>query len=195
MKLLSAKDNITKEFQEHQQILDMVISALQDDIWKAYGLIIEALQDGKKLLLFGNGGSAADAQHIAAELTGRFKRERRALRAIALTTDTSVLTAIGNDYSYENIFDRQIEALADPGDIMIGISTSGNSKNVLKALEKGNSIGCRSIGLSGMGGGLMNDLCHLNIVIPSADTARIQEMHILIGHIICQLVDDCELIK
>ena len=138
----------------------------------------------------GNGGSAADAQHIAAELTGRYKTERGALAGIALTTDTSALTAIGNDYGYEFVFSRQLEALGREGDLLIAISTSGNSGNVIKALELARKIGIKTIGLSGRTGGAMNELCELNLVVPSNDTPRIQEMHIMIGHIICQAIDD-----
>ena len=141
-------------------------------------------------MLCGNGGSAADAQHIAAELTGRYKTERGALAGIALTTDTSALTAIGNDYGYEFVFSRQLEALGREGDLLIAISTSGNSGNVLKALELARKIGIKTIGLSGRTGGAMNELCELNLVVPSNDTPRIQEMHIMIGHIICQAIDD-----
>jgi D-sedoheptulose 7-phosphate isomerase len=147
------------------------------------------MSNGKKILIFGNGGSAADAQHIAAELTGRYKSDRRGLPAIALTTDTSALTAIANDFGYKNVFARQVEALANEGDLLIGISTSGNSKNILKALKLGKELGCRTMGLSGNGGGAMSEVCDLNIVVPSTDTPRIQEMHIMIGHIICQAVD------
>ena len=141
-------------------------------------------------MLCGNGGSAADAQHIAAELTGRYKTERGALAGIALTTDTSALTAIGNDYGYEFVFSRQLEALGREGDLLIAISTSGNSGNVVKALELARKIGIKTIGLSGRTGGVMNELCELNLVVPSNDTPRIQEMHIMIGHIICQAIDD-----
>ena len=141
-------------------------------------------------MLCGNGGSAADAQHIAAELTGRYKTERDALAGIALTTDTSALTAIGNDYGYEFVFSRQLEALGREGDLLIAISTSGNSGNVVKALELARKIGIKTIGLSGRTGGAMNELCELNLVVPSNDTPRIQEMHIMIGHIICQAIDD-----
>ena len=141
-------------------------------------------------MLCGNGGSAADAQHIAAELTGRYKTERGALAGIALTTDTSALTAIGNDYGYEFVFSRQLEALGRKGDLLIAISTGGNSGNVVKALELARKIGIKTIGLSGRTGGAMNELCELNLVVPSNDTPRIQEMHIMIGHIICQAIDD-----
>jgi D-sedoheptulose 7-phosphate isomerase len=151
--------------------------------------IVAAFQNGNKVLFCGNGGSAADAQHIAAEFTGRFVKERKALAAIALTTDTSALTAIGNDYGFDKIFERQVEALASPGDILIGISTSGNSNNVINAFKKASEIGCITIGLTGNDGGIMSEICRTNIVIPSLITARIQEMHILIGHIFCSYVD------
>jgi len=181
---------IESELNSHKQTIEKTIAELQNYIYTACVMVSEAIVDGKKLLLFGNGGSAADAQHIAAELTGRYKSERKGLPAIALTTDTSALTAIGNDYGYKEVFKRQIEALANKGDIVIGISTSGNSKNVIKALKKAKKKGCKTIGLSGKDGGEMNEVCDINIVVPSNDTPRIQEMHILIGHIICQSVDN-----
>ena len=140
-------------------------------------------------LLFGKGGSAADAQHFAAELVGRYKTERKGLAAIALTTDTSALTAIGNDYGYDRVFDRQVEALANTGDVAIGISTGGSSANVASALKLAKDLDCKTIGFSGRGGGEMNELCDINIVVPAQDTARIQEMHIVIGHTICHLID------
>ena len=164
--------------------------ALEADIKKACETAVATLKAGGKILLCGNGGSAADAQHIAAELTGRYKTERGALAGMALTTDTSALTAIGNDYGYEFVFSRQLEALGREGDLLIAISTSGNSGNVVKALELARKIGIKTIGLSGRTGGAMNELCELNLVVPSNDTPRIQEMHIMIGHIICQAIDD-----
>ena len=164
--------------------------ALEADIKKACETAVATLKAGGKILLCGNGGSAADAQHIAAELTGRYKTERGALAGIALTTDTSALTAIGNDYGYEFVFSRQLEALGREGDLLIAISTSGNSGNVVKALELARKIDIKTIGLSGRTGGAMNELCELNLVVPSNDTPRIQEMHIMIGHIICQAIDD-----
>ena len=164
--------------------------ALEAGIKKACETAVATLKAGGKILLCGNGGSAADAQHIAAELTGRYKTERGALAGIALTTDTSALTAIGNDYGYEFVFSRQLEALGREGDLLIAISTSGNSGNVIKALELAQKIGIKTIGLSGRTGGAMNELCELNLVVPSNDTPRIQEMHIMIGHIICQAIDD-----
>ena len=147
------------------------------------------LEKGNKILLMGNGGSAADCQHIAAELVGRFKEERKGLPAIALTTDTSILTAVGNDYSFEEIFARQIEALADKEDLIIGISTSGNSKNVIRGILKAKEIGCYTVGLLGKDGGKLKDLVDLAIIVPSNNTPRIQECHILIGHIVCEIVD------
>jgi D-sedoheptulose 7-phosphate isomerase len=181
---------IEKELEAHRKTLESVIEGLQYFIYTAGVIATETLEAGHKILLCGNGGSAADAQHIAAELTGRYKIERKGLPAIALTTDTSALTAIGNDYGYEHVFSRQVEALARKGDLLIGISTSGNSRNVIYALQKAKEIGCRTIGFSGKGGGKMNDVCDLNIIVPSDDTARIQEMHIMIGHILCQLIDN-----
>ncbi len=181
---------IENELEAHKKTLESVIEGLQYFIYTAGVIITETLESGNKVLLCGNGGSAADAQHIATELTGRYKTERKALPAIAFTTDTSALTAIGNDYGFEYIFSRQVEALAQEGDLLIGISTSGNSTNVIYAMKMAKEMGCRVIGLTGKGGGKMNDVSDLNIIVPSDDTARIQEMHILIGHILCQLVDN-----
>ncbi|MBX7491000.1 D-sedoheptulose 7-phosphate isomerase [Helicobacter turcicus] len=152
-------------------------------------MAIDTLKGGNKILLCGNGGSAADAQHIAAELTGRYKKERQGLSAIALTTDTSALTAIGNDYGYNFVFSRQFEALAREGDMLWGISTSGESKNVLNALECARKMGCKTLGFSGRDGGTMQKLCDVLLISPSNDTPRIQEMHILMGHILCDLIE------
>lgn len=148
-----------------------------------------ALSRGNQVILFGNGGSAADAQHISAELVGRFLKERRALPAIALTVNPSIVTAISNDYSFDHVFARQVEAMGKPGDISIGISTSGNSTNVLKAFESGREIGMYSVGMTGSGGGRMKDASDECICVPSTDTQRIQEVHILIGHILCEIVE------
>ena len=182
-------NRILEEIDGHRAVADEVFTQLPPVIEQAGKLIVETLQGGGKILLCGNGGSAADAQHIAAELTGRYKTERRGLPAVALTTDTSALTAIGNDYGYDRVFERQVEALATERDLLIGISTSGNSANVLNALDRANALGCVTLGFSGRGGGAMNERCDLNIVIPSDDTPRIQEMHILVGHILCEMVD------
>ena len=178
------------ELEAHRQVLTSVIDHLQPAIEQAGRMAVNAIDRGNKIILFGNGGSAADAQHLASELTGRYKRERRPLPAIALTTDTSALTAVGNDYAFEQVFERQVQAVAAPGDLLIGISTSGNSANVVRGIEAGRAIGCTTLGLTGNGGGKLGAVTELNVVVPSDDTARIQEMHILIGHAICQMIDD-----
>ena len=184
------KAMILKEITDHQAVAEATMQTLPSAIEEAATLMVEALKQGNKVLFFGNGGSAADAQHWAAELSGRYKIERGGLAGIALTTDTSALTAIGNDYGFEVIFSRQVEALGRAGDVLVGISTSGNSPNVLRAFEKGKSLGCKSIGFSGRDGGKMAALCDVNLIVPSNNTPRIQEMHALIGHILCQAVDD-----
>ena len=184
------KATIKEEFNSHLDTINNVIDTMEDSLEKASILAINALKTGNKILIFGNGGSAADAQHIAAELTGRYKSERRGLPGIALTTDTSALTAIGNDYGYDRVFDRQVESLANSGDLLLGISTSGNSKNVISALKLGQELGCKTIGFSGRDGGDMNDVCNVNLIVPSDNTPRIQEMHILFGHTICQIIDN-----
>jgi len=184
------KQTVINEFQSHLETIQNVITNMEDQLVQASQLAVETLKNGNKVLLCGNGGSAADAQHIAAELTGRYKTERRGLPGIALTTDTSALTAIGNDYGYDRVFDRQVESLANKGDLIIGISTSGNSANIISALKLGHEIGCKTIGFTGKNGGKMNKICDINLVVPSNDTPRIQEMHILFGHTICQIVDD-----
>jgi len=180
---------INQEFTEHlitsQKTMDVISKSLE----LAAKICISTLKNNNKILIFGNGGSAADAQHIAAELVSRYKTERKGLGAIALTTDTSILTAIGNDYGYDRIFSRQIEALANPGDLAIGISTGGTSKNVVNALIEAKKINCRTIGFSGRDGGDFNDLCDINLIVPSDDTPRIQEMHIFIGHTLCHLIE------
>jgi len=181
---------IKDEFNSHLETINNVINHMESDIEAAATIVVEALKNGNKILLCGNGGSAADAQHIAAELTGRYKTERRGLPGIALTTDTSALTAIGNDYGYDRVFDRQVESLANSGDVIIGISTSGNSKNIINALKLGHELGCKTIGLTGRDGGSMNEVCNINLVVPSDNTPRIQEMHILFGHTICQIIDN-----
>ena len=180
---------IEGEMRAHQEVISRCLDELQSYIYTACILSMETMKSGKKILIFGNGGSAADAQHIAAELVGRYKTDRRGLPAIALTTDTSALTAIANDFGYKRVFERQVEALANEGDLLIALSTSGNSSNVNRALKLGREMGCKTIGLSGKEGGKMNALCDLNIVVPSEDTPRIQEMHIMIGHILCQAID------
>ncbi|MGA7884632.1 MAG: D-sedoheptulose 7-phosphate isomerase [Acidobacteriaceae bacterium] len=149
----------------------------------------QALLRGNKVLWCGNGGSAADSQHLAAELVGRFRRERRALPSIALTTDTSILTAIGNDYGFEQVFRRQVEALCLEGDVLVGLSTSGNSRNVCLALEAARSLGALTVAFTGAGGGAMKQVADIALCVDSKDTARIQEAHILCGHLLCDWVE------
>ena len=183
------KSIIELEFSEHLKTAQATLEYIAEPLETAAKLCINSLQNGGKILIFGNGGSAADAQHIAAELVGRYKAERKGLPAIALTTDTSALTSIGNDYGYKHVFDRQVEALANKGDVVIGISTGGSSGNVINGLQTAKDLGCKLIGFSGRDGGEMNDLCDVNLVVPAEDTPRIQEMHIVIGHTICHLID------
>ncbi len=152
-------------------------------------VVLEALRSGHKVLLFGNGGSAADAQHIAAEMVSKFGRDRRALPAIALTTDTSILTSIANDYAYDRVFARQIEALGQPGDVAIGISTSGNSPNVLKALALARERGLHTVGLTGLDGGKLPEAVDICLRVPSNRTPRIQEVHITVAHALCEIVE------
>lgn len=149
----------------------------------------DCIRNGGKILIMGNGGSAADSQHIAAEIVGRFKKERKGLPAIALTTDTSIITSVGNDYGYHYIFARQVEALCRPEDLVIGITTSGNSVNVVNAIEAANAVGATTVGMTGGTGGKLNALCKYNIVIPSNVTARIQEAHIFVGHSLCEILE------
>jgi len=180
---------IIRQLEESIEVKRLVRESLVSQIAQAAGLVIEAYRKGGKVLLLGNGGSAADAQHIAAELIGRFERERRPLPAIALPANTSSVTAVANDYGYEFTFARQVEALAQEGDVVIGISTSGDSPNVLEAVKAAQENGTKTIGLSGRGGGKLRELAELCIIVPSDSTPRIQEAHITIGHIVCSLVE------
>ncbi|MFH1063218.1 MAG: D-sedoheptulose 7-phosphate isomerase [Candidatus Omnitrophota bacterium] len=172
------------------QVIQAVAAKNSEQIIAISKAIIAAYQNDKKLLVFGNGGSAADAQHMAAELVGRFKKERRAFAAIALSTNTSILTALANDYSYDYVFERQVEALCQKDDIVIGISTSGKAKNVITALKKARGKGAFTIALTGAKGDNLNELADICLMVPSDDTPRIQEAHITIIHIICKLVED-----
>ena len=180
---------IHQEFIEHIDLIQKSKDSLSKNIEKAANICINSLKNHGKILILGNGGSAADAQHIAAELVGRYQTDRKGLAAIALTTDTSAITSISNDFGYEKVFERQIQAIANKNDVVIGISTSGTSKNVIKGLAYASSLGCKTIGLSGKDGGKMNTICDLNIVVPSKSTPRVQEIHIFIGHTICHLID------
>ena len=183
------KDLVLSELKAHQEVIGKTIDLIQNDIVVVCEVVKNAIKNKNKILLCGNGGSAADAQHISAEFTGRYKIEREPINAIALTTDTSALTAIGNDYGYEFVFDRQLKALSNSGDVLIGISTSGNSKNIINAFKTAKELGCKTVALIGKDGGAMRDIADYSIIVPSNDTPRIQEMHILIGHIICESVD------
>ena len=169
--------NISKD--QHQVVL----------IENITNTILNAFKSDNKLLLCGNGGSAADAQHIAAELSGRFEIDRKPLNAEALHVNSSFVTAVANDYGYEEIYSRMVEAIGKNGDVLLALSTSGNSKNIIRAIEKANSLGLITIGFSGNDGGAMQNLCKYNLIIPSDNTARIQEAHILVGHIICKLIE------
>jgi D-sedoheptulose 7-phosphate isomerase len=180
---------IVKSLQESIAVKQAIVDSLMEPISTAASWMIETLRNGHKLLLFGNGGSAADAQHIAAEFIGRFEKERRAWPAIALTTDTSVLTALGNDYGVETIFARQIEALGQPDDLAFAISTSGNSPNVLAGVAAAKAKGLRVIGFTGENGGQLAMLCDLALCVPSRRTARIQEGHLAILHALCEVVE------
>ena len=175
--------------EKNLQTILSVRGALLPQIMECAELIISALKDGHKLLIMGNGGSAADAQHFAAEMVGRFRRERRGLPAIALSTDTSALTAIGNDYGFDAVFSRQVEALAKPGDVVFGISTSGQSKNVIAAIQTATAIGCKTVGLLGKDGGELATLVNCELTVSGSETSFIQEAHIMIIHILCALIE------
>ena len=168
-----------------QRVLEMEIGTLA----QIAEILVAALRRGNRVLLCGNGGSAADSQHIAAELVGRFGRERTALPAIALTTDTSILTALANDYSYADVFARQVEAWGSPGDVLVGISTSGNSPNVLKAMRTARERGMHTIGFTGASGGQLPEMTDVCFRVPSRSTSRIQESHITAGHALCEMIE------
>ncbi|MDD5382044.1 MAG: D-sedoheptulose 7-phosphate isomerase [Candidatus Margulisbacteria bacterium] len=183
------QDKIIAELKESIEVKNQVIKKICPQIEQAAKAMTEALKKGNKVLFFGNGGSAADAQHLTAELIGRYKKDRRSLPAVALSTDTSTLTSLANDYGFETIFAKQIEGLAQKGDIAFGISTSGNSRNILEGLEKAREQGCKTIGLLGCDGGRIAEVSDIAIIVPCKSTPRIQESHITIGHIICGLIE------
>lgn len=188
---MSGSELILSKLQASVATLQRVVQedALLTALDGAAAVTGRAMLDGRKLMIAGNGGSAADAQHLAAEFVSRLTIDRPAMRAVALTTDTSILTAVGNDYGYDNVFERQIEAIGQAGDVFLGISTSGNSKNILKALELSRRMGITTIGFSGRQGGKMPPLCDYNVIIPSEITANIQEAHLTLEHIFCHLVE------
>ena len=184
------QEKISDYFKRHIEVFRMVNETMPDEIETCANMIFSSLRDGGKVLVMGNGGSAADAQHFAAELVGRFLKNRRALPSVALTTDTSILTAVGNDFGFEEIFSRQVEALATEKDIVLGISTSGNSENILKAIKVGKDIGCRTIGLLGKDGGVIAEEADFNLIVRSDETPMIQDVHGAIIHILCGLIED-----
>src|SRR5438067_10169893 len=181
-----ARDAVRKSVETKQRLVEECL----DDIIEMAHMITIALRKGRKVVFFGNGGSAADAQHISAELVGKFKRTRPALRASALTTNTSVLTAIGNDIGFDEIFSRQVQATLEPDDVAVCISTTGRSQNVIRGVQEARKIGAKTIALTGSGGGQLSSLCDHEVVVPSDDVQRIQECHIMIGHIVCELIED-----
>ena len=185
---MTPQEYILKSIKDHSAAVQKLFP-LVDRIETLSNHMITALKKGGKIVFMGNGGSAADCQHLSAEFVGRFQRERQGLPALALTKDTSIITAIGNDYGFENVFSRQVEAMCTPQDLLVGISTSGNSDNVYKAIEAGKNMGLFTVGLTGKNGGRIADACDLPLIVPEEDTARIQEMHILIGHTLCGLVE------
>jgi D-sedoheptulose 7-phosphate isomerase len=185
-----ALQEVLNSFRTGTDLRNQVAQDCGEKIVDAAALIAQCLRSGGKLLFFGNGGSAADAQHLAAEFVGRFQIERHPLPAIALTTDSSILTAVGNDYGFEQIFARQVQALGQPGDVAIGISTSGNSLNVTSAIKQAAKRGLKTIGLAGNDGGALSKCVDISITVASTNTARVQECHITIGHILCELVED-----
>lgn len=184
------KQTVAQSLDDHAKLLELVRGKMIDQIVEAASLLIAALDRGHKILLCGNGGSAADSQHIAAELTGRYlKKDRRPLPAIALTTDTSALTAVSNDFGFEQVFARQVRALGIPGDILICISTSGNSKNIIEACLTAKELGMTTVSLTGGSGGKLREIADMSLAVPSEVTPLIQEMHIIIAHILCDLID------
>jgi len=187
--LSSINEQIIKTITESSNLI-LNSRDLSEKIEESINEIIKCFKTGNKIIIFGNGGSAADAQHIVAEFIGRFQKERKSLPAISLTTDSSIITSLSNDYSYEIVFSRQCESLVSKGDVVIGISTSGNSKNVEKGIKTAKSMGAVTIGLLGGDGGIINNVVDISIVVESTNTARIQEVHRVIYHIICGIVED-----
>jgi D-sedoheptulose 7-phosphate isomerase len=187
---MDIRERIKQELGAAAQSVQLVLAdTYGQSVAQAVALLGDCFRAGRKVLLFGNGGSAADAQHIAAELIGRYKRERRPLAAIALTTDTSILTAWSNDYQYDTVFARQLEGLGTSGDVAFGISTSGNSRNVVLALQKAKQMGLKTVGLTGRDGGEIAGIVDCSINVPARETARIQEAHIITYHVICEMLD------
>jgi D-sedoheptulose 7-phosphate isomerase len=184
------QDIIKKNFSEHTNVINNTLEA-NNSLIEHYGELLSSCLEKKGTIFWcGNGGSASDSQHLAAELVGRFKKNRRALKSVSLTTDTSILTSVGNDFGFEEIFSRQIEALGSSGDILVGISTSGNSENILTAFKAAKKLGVLTLGLTGKNGGKLKDIADHCLIVTSESTARIQEAHILIGHILCEIIEE-----
>lgn len=181
---------LKKRIKENIQVADALLTACEEDILKLFDVCVQAIKHGNKILLFGNGGSASQAEHIAGELVGKFYKIRKALPAISLTTSSTIITATANDINFDNIFSRQIEALGEKGDIAIGISTSGNSQNVINGIKKANELGLYTVAFTGETGGKLKDEAKLCIKVPSQDTPRIQEIHLLLGHILCEVIEE-----
>lgn len=188
------RERINAELEEHARIIKEITPTQIENIRKVSELVIDCYKNGGKVVLFGNGGSAADAQHIAGELVGKLRLQRESLPAISLTTNTSIMSALGNDYGFDCIFERQVEGFVESKDIVIGISTSGDSENVIKGILKAREKGAKTVALTGRGGGKLLQIADVLLQVPSSNTQRIQEAHILIGHIICGLVEE-ELFK
>ena len=188
--IYSEDESVARQLVQHNlHVSQKLSSACIASIVQAARISAEALLGGRKILVFGNGGSAADAQHLAAELVGKFRQFRRPLKALALTTDTSVLTAIGNDFGFEEIYSRQVSAIADKGDVVIAISTSGRSKNVLRGAEEARKCGATTIALTGANGADLAGICDHTVSVPSDDVQRIQECHVLVSHILCEIIE------
>lgn len=183
--IVNSSEFFDAELAEHHAVAALTAAQLREPFGRALDLWIDAIRQGGKILFFGNGGSAGDAQHLATELTIRYRRDRVAIAAIALTTDSSTLTACGNDLGFERIFERQIEAIGRPGDVAVGISTSGRSENVCRALQRAHEQGLKTMSLTGGTGGRVKDLSDVALIVPSTVTARIQEMHIMLGQMLC----------
>jgi len=181
---------LNKGIDRHIDITEKILSTCKDDLLSLSRACMHSLSEGGKILLFGNGGSASQAEHIAGELVGKFYKVRKPLSAIALTTSSTIITATANDTNFDKIFSRQIEALGGKGDIAIGLSTSGNSKNVVEGIKKANELGMYTVAFAGETGGALKEVANLCIRVPSRDTPRIQEMHLLLGHLLCEIIEE-----
>jgi D-sedoheptulose 7-phosphate isomerase len=183
-------DEIRQTLRESAELKLRVAEQMAASVAAAAQMLVQCLLDGGTVAFCGNGGSAADAQHLSGELVGRFRKERPAYRALALTTDTSILTAIGNDYGFDQVFSRQVEGLLREGDVLVAFSTSGNAKDCARAVEQAKALGAKTVGFTGEDGGELGRICDLCLKVPCTVTARIQEVHITLGHILCGLVED-----